>query len=430
MRITIPRQPRLSARAAIAGAALLAIAGSARADEPSPWYIGASQGITHDSNVNRVPNGVGDTYYTTSLLGGFDQSIGRQHLHGSATVGYNKYRDQSELDNTSYSAAAGWDWATIENLSGNVNASAGQSLATLYGNTLPNGAQACGTTTTTSCTARNLVKTDQISTGINWGGAGRLALFGNYGHSRVRYSDSSAQSLPGQSSGDTGSVGVNYNLGAEITLGVAGRFTRTRQPYAIPLVPDPTGPADYRADSTRGRNLDLLGSWRSTAQTNVNARLSWTRQTSDSGGQDFSGLTGSIGANYAPTGKLAFNASYSRDAGTNGQYFNSIDLQAGTRTTYLSQNSSVSDSLGLGATYAATAKVNVSASAQYRRSHYNSGVSTPEFSDTYRLASLGANWAATRNASLGCNVSHENRNLTVTSYSANVVGCTATITLR
>ncbi|HWH84410.1 MAG TPA: outer membrane beta-barrel protein [Burkholderiaceae bacterium] len=421
MRPTTHRSHRRPPLGALATALLAITAGGARADEPSPYYIGASQSITHDSNVDRTPVARGDTYYTTSLLGGFDQTISRQHLHGSATVGYSKYNSQDSLNNTSYSVAAGWDWATIEQLSGSFNASAGQSLATLYGNSTAT-TQTCGTATTATC-PRNLVKTDQVSASVNWGGAGRLGVFANAGHSRVRYSDASTQSLGGDSSGDTGSLGVNYNVGPEITTGVAARVTRTHQANAP--VFGPTG-IIYQSQTTTGRNLDLTGSWRSTAQTNMNARLSWTRQTSDNGGNDFSGLTGSIGASYAPTAKLAFNASYSRDAGTNGQYFNSINLQAGTKTTYLSQNSTTSDSLGLGATYAATAKVSVSANAQYRRSSYDGNIG----SDNYKLASLGANWAATRYASLGCNVSHESRSLQAASYSANIVGCTATITLR
>ncbi len=407
MRTTTPRLPRRPLPAAVATALLTLSAGSVLADEPSPYYIGASLGVTHDSNVYRIANGRGDTYYTTSLLGGFDQSISRQHVYASANVGYNKYSSESTLNNTSYAVAAGWDWATINELSGNLNASANQSLATLYGNALQ------------PSTERNLVRTDQVSGGVTWGGAGRLSVSGNYAHSRVHYSNAA-----NDSSGDTASAGLNYRVGADITVGVASRFTRTRQEATQAL--GPTGVVTLPASTTNGRNLDLTASWRSTAQTNLSARLSWTRQTSDNGQQDFSGLTGSLNANYAPTGKLTFNASYSRDAGTNGTYFNSVNLQAGTVNTYLSQNSTTSDALGLTAAYAATAKVTATAGLQYRRARYdNSGLS-----DTFRVATLGANWAATRNASLGCNVSHESRSLTVNAYSANVVGCTATISLR
>ena len=90
----------------------------------APYYLGVSQGFTHESNVFRSPNGSSDTYSSTSLLGGFDQPIGRQRLFGTASVSANRYFKQSELDNTSYALNAGLDWETINKLSGNVNASA------------------------------------------------------------------------------------------------------------------------------------------------------------------------------------------------------------------------------------------------------------------------------------------------------------------
>ena len=116
------RQP---APTLIAALAMLAAA-SARADEPNPYYIGASQGLTHDTNVYRTSAPIADTYSTTSLLGGFDQSFSRQHVYGAANVGYNKYRDQTTLDNTSYGVNAGWDWQTINELSGSVGVNASQ----------------------------------------------------------------------------------------------------------------------------------------------------------------------------------------------------------------------------------------------------------------------------------------------------------------
>ena len=112
-----------------------ATCGAVWADEPSPWYVGASQALTHDSNVFRVPNGPSDTYSDTSLFGGFDQPVSRQRFYAAANLHYSKYSSQSALDNTSYGVNAGWDWATIESLSGNLGASANQSLAARDNNT-------------------------------------------------------------------------------------------------------------------------------------------------------------------------------------------------------------------------------------------------------------------------------------------------------
>ena len=71
--------------------------------DPNPYYIGVSQAFIHDTNVYRIPYGPGDTYSVTSLLGGFDQMIGRQHVFGRAVVSGNRYQDETTLNNTSYS---------------------------------------------------------------------------------------------------------------------------------------------------------------------------------------------------------------------------------------------------------------------------------------------------------------------------------------
>lgn len=407
---------RRSAIGPLAATLLSATAVGARADEPSPWYIGASETLTHDSNVYRTPDGPSDNYSTTSLVGGFDQPIGRQRLRATARVGYNKYQDQSTLDNTSYAVNAGWDWATIEKLSGSVGVGANQNLAQFNGNSALPTAE------------RNVLNAEQLNASVRWGGDGLISVFGNYGHSRVRYS--SLQSLISESTGDSGSIGANYRLGASTTVGAAVRLTRTDYPHGIApppsTVPRPINPADYGSDRVDGRNLDLLADWRYSEQTGLSARLSWTRLDYRSSNRDFSGLTGSVAATYAATAKIALRASLSRDAGTNSSSLNYLDLTTGQQTTYLTESSQTTDSLNLGATYAATAKISVNTGLQYRRG--NSGGSAP--SDHFRSATLGVNYAVARSWQLACNLSHESRSASANSYDANVVGCSAQFTLR
>ncbi|HEY8708692.1 MAG TPA: hypothetical protein VIM34_11930 [Burkholderiaceae bacterium] len=409
----IQAHARATLRPLIAVLAVVAGAG-AWADEPSPYYIGASQAFTHDSNVYRTPDGPADSYSSTGLLGGFDQTISRQRLYGSAKVNYNKYRSQSTLDNTSYGVNAGWDWATIDKLAGNVSASANQSLASFNGNT------------SEPTTTRNLLKAEQFSTSVRWGGDSVLTLNGAYGHSRVRYSDPASQSP--ESTGDTASFGANYQLGASLAVGTALRFTRS---VAANTLPGTSGD-----NTTHGRNLDLLADWHPTAQTGVNARLSWTRQTNSGvGARDFSGLTGALTANYAPTAKLGFMATLSRDAGSNSSYFNVVNNQTGQAITGLAQNSQTTDSVGLGATYAATAKISVNAGYQYRhvRLVNQSGVGTATDSDNYRNATLGVNYAIARGWQLACKLARESRGVSGGagfSYSDNSATCSAQFTLR
>jgi len=408
--------------------------GVAWADEPTPWYVGASQSFTHDSNVYRLADGVapndgrgrGDNYWSSGLLGGFDQPIGRQRFYGAANVQYNKYQDH-DLSNTSYGLNAGWDWETIEKLSGNINASANQSLASLNGNSVA------------QSNDRSIVRTEQLATTVRWGGVGRLGLEGNYGHSRVHYADSSgtAAAAANDSTGDTASLGVNYNLNPDLRVGTAVRFVHTV--VANGLVVPNSNPVAYDDSVSNSRNLDLTTNWQLTAQTGVAARLSWTRQTySGTSNQSFSGLTGSFSGRYAPTAKLSFTAAYSRDAGTNGSFFNVVPTNTpnSTQTTLLSEGSQVTDGYSLGANYAATAKINVTAGYDYRNAKIANafaGTTLSDYNDKFRIARLGVSYAITRSVQLSCNLSHETRDVSSTpgfAYSANVVGCSGTLTLR
>jgi len=415
------KMPRPCHRPLAAALAALASCG-AWADEPTPWYVGASQTLTHDSNVYRIADGPGDNYASTGLLGGFDQAIGRQRFTAAANLRYNKYNQQSTLNNTSYNVNAGWDWATIENLSGNVSLQANQNLASFDGNAA------------VPTTSRNILKTDAVAASVRWGGAGQVSLQADYAHNRVRYS--APESLFAQSSTDTGSLGAFYNVGPTLTLGTALRLTHAVSPYGLQ-----TSPGVYQSTSSNGRNLDLSANWRYSPQTGVAARLSWTKQSGSGGNaEDFSGITGSLSANYAPTAKLAFSAAFNRDTGTNGSFFTLGAAPGGTPIVGQYQNSRVSNSVSLGATYAATAKIGVNTGYSYRRSKNANTLSSGsnsanvgDYTDTVRSASLGASYAIARAWLLSCNLSHENRSATSTpsvAYSANVASCTATLTLR
>jgi len=57
--------------------------------DPNPYYIGVKQTAMHDSNVFRIPDGIGDYYTSTGVFGGFDQRISRQRLYASANAEYN-----------------------------------------------------------------------------------------------------------------------------------------------------------------------------------------------------------------------------------------------------------------------------------------------------------------------------------------------------
>ena len=409
-------RPWIAAVAALAAAA----GGTARADEPSPYYIGVTQSVTHDSNVYRLSNGSSDTFGSTGLVGGFNQSIGRQRIFAAANVRDNYYVREKTLNNISYGLSAGWDLQTVEKLSGGVTVDANQALASY-----DNNSQAQPSTT------RNILKTQQLGARVRWGGDAALNLDAGYSYSHVSYSETPTS----ESTQNSVSLGGSYRVGPSLRLGSNLRLSRSVSPNAVLIAP-----GVFTENTTNGRNLDLNASWQYSAQTGVNGRLSWTKQTnSGDGGRDFSGLTGGVTATYAPTAKLSFSTSLNRDAGTNSSFFNLANSNAGQPVRGLSENSQTTDSLSLGASYAATAKIGVNAGLDYRRSKVvdqivvAGAVVGNDHTDRTRSASLGANYAIARNWSLACNLAYVSRDVGGAlpyAYSANTVGCTAQFTLR
>jgi hypothetical protein len=415
---------------AMSCAALIAMSAQAQ-EEPNPYFIGIKQVLTHDSNVFRVNDGPSDSYSTTSLLGGFDQKISRQRVYLNANIARNLYRNETELNNTSYGVNTGWDWETIENLSGTLTAGLNRSLASQTDSS------------TAPQNVSNQVTTQHYGATARWGGESILTLEGAYAHNKVTYSETSTS----DSDGDTASVGLYYRPGAALRLGTALRYSRAETPFGATLADGTLGP-----NTETGKYLDLLADWRPTSQTSLNTRVSWARQSnSQVDSRDFSGLTGALIGTYAPTAKVSLNATLSRDAGVNGTFFTlnpstpaTPGVPAPTPVRGLSESSQITNSASLGATYEATSKISVKANAHWRHAKLvdsapivgTTTLTTYERNDNSRLYSLGLTWAIARGWDLGCSYSHSTRDLDASpitqgiSYSANVASCYAQFMLR
>lgn len=426
----MPTTPAPSARALLHGAALASLVLSALpghaqgtdvtsagspASEPSPYYIGASQAFTHDSNAYGIPSGPSDNFSTTSLLAGFDQPFGRQRGYGTARVSANRYQDETRLNNTSYGFSAGLDWSTIGKLSGNVAANLDQSLS-------PPTA-----TATTPVATRNLERRRSLSGLARWGGDSLLTLEGRAGYSRVDFS--APENVASESENEYGSLGLFYQPGTRLRAGLAVRLDRTRSPNAVQL---PNG--SFESNEIRGRNLDLLLSYNNGNALFGSSRISYTKQkNSNFDSADFSGLTGSVNVAYRATGKINLNLGAARDAGYNTTSRSFITIVPGTTTTLpvitttpvSYENNQVTNSIFASAGYAATAKIGLNAGARYSRARVVSSAAVqtsgsqaqPDVTDKMRGFSLGATYVFSRALTFACNLARDRRELTgATSY--------------
>lgn len=394
-----PRHSLISTLGTLAAATVLFWSGPAQAD-PNPYYIGASTSVGYDSNVFRLPKAVGDTTYSYGLLGGFDQTIGRQRLYANGAVHDTRFVDLKQLNYISYNALAGIDWQTLYDLSGTLSYSTAQSLYN-YG----------GTSTVLS-KAKNVETRDEIIARGRWGASSLLSLDTSFTHRKLSYSDPAYQfnSL----NQDGWSVGLTYKPRALLTLGTALRYTQ--------------GKYQLSRDFDR-YDVDLTGTWVPTGASTVTARLSYGDRKSRNGFSqlDFKGTTGQLSWSYQPTGRLRFITAFSRDTGAESGFFN-VNGQA---LNGVGDNSRLTNTLSLSSTYSLTAKFGLNAALLVSNRSLKTG--TLDGNDTLRTASLGASYAILRNASLGCSVRRESRSASGQGsydFRDSSVSCSAQISLQ
>ena len=379
--------------------------------EPNPYYIGASETITHDNNVLRscdngatdagCPAGVpkiADTISTTSLLAGFDQPISRQRLHADATLSANRYKNRSDLNNNGYHVDAGWDWATVANLSGTLSALLNRQFA-----------QYNQSDVTTALNALNIETSRQYGATAVLGGVTKLTFEAGVNRREVDYSNDTWANR--QYHQNVGSLGAKYRPSDLLTLGVAGRETR----------------GEYNPDNIGGPSLeyrrhdvDLTGTWVASGASAVDARLSWGRLTYDTASaRDFSGATGSLQWRWKPTGKLNFYTLLLHDTGTEaGVYYTGgfqITPSGINLLTQAGDISRVTTLARVNAEYEATAKIKLTASAaNAHRSLVNTLSLTPDSgTDDTTTGTLGVRYSPTRSISLGCDWSRERRSVSL-----------------
>ncbi len=241
---------------------------AAQDNEANPYYIGASQAFTHDSNLFRVADGTpatSDTYSSTGVLAGVNQPFGRQRFFADVNVQENRFRDTDRLNNTSYGVATGLDLSTIERLSGTLRYSRNESLADY------------STIGAPQLTSKNIENTEQYGATVRYGITARTALVGGLQHREVAFS--SAAFADREYKQNAANFGVSYGASGLLTLGTGVRHTSTR----------------YIDDKTSRDDFDVTATWVPSGLSTVSARISATReQRSVVSQRDFSGTTGSL----------------------------------------------------------------------------------------------------------------------------------------
>ena len=200
---------------------------------------------------------------------------------------------------------------------------------------------------------------------------------------------------------------------------------------------------EFLSNTATGRHLDFFADYAVSGQVTANLRLSYTDQTNTLvEASDFKGWTGRLAARWQATGKLALSAYASRDAGFDSDFGSVTVVPPGSPpgtppVTRLYDNNRLTYSAGLGAVYAATAKVDIAAGASYSRGELVSVASdvlaAVESTDRKKIFYIGANYDFLRNGTASCRLARELRDVSGGdnySYGSTLFGCTARWVLR
>jgi len=379
--------------------------------ETSPYYIGASQTFSHDSNLLRLsdtqvaPDGFSksDTISTTSLLAGIDQPFGRQRAYGNISLRANRLSNNETFNNEGYSLTGGLDWETIEHISGSIKATANRNLARF--NTEDIGL----------VTKKNLETTQQIDATVRVGVVTAFTVEATAGHRSVDYTAAEYQGREFRQ--DNISLGLRYRPSSATTLGVEVRDTKGKYPKFRQFT-DGT----FEADRFERRDLGFTAYVAPSDVSSFSGRVSFGKTDYEVATErSFSGATGYVSWNWKPTGKLRFDTRLTRDPGQDSYFFDSAISNATI------EYSRVTTALRVRADYELSAKVGLNASvgASHRSLASTLFNSTQTGSDRSTNLALGALWTPTRSLQFGCDLSHDRRrgeqplssNLSDTTYS-------------
>jgi len=396
-------------------AALIAfgMAGPAALAQSSPYYVGASQAFTHESNIYRLGGGQpvnSDTVSTSSLLAGLDQTFGRQRLFADTSVQASRYRNNNTLNNTGYSLNGGLDWATIERLSGRISLGANRNMAQFN----PGGDSPL-------LTKKNIQTNRQASATVRYGLVSKYTAEATLSHRQVAYSAVEYNRFEYRQ--NSGSLGLVYRPSGALSLGAALRHTTGSYPKAR------ASAGGFMEDTYKRNDLDLTSNWTVSGASSIAARLSLGKQEYASfTSRDFSGTTGAVTWNWSPGPRLQVKTSLTRDTGQDTSF-----LTFGSSNFVTSDYSRLTTALQSSATYELTGKIFVDASVRWSDRSL-SGIGSQVGNDTNKGVSLGGRWLPTRNTQVGCQLSHDSRssdNLALSvPFSANSTSCYAQFMLR
>jgi exopolysaccharide biosynthesis operon protein EpsL len=337
---------------------------SAWAGPSDALHVYGGLGWAHDDNLFRIPESQpafddqrGDSWASAEIGLLFDHMYSRQRIAVVAKLSEVKFDHFKELNYTGKDGQGIWYWQLGNHLEGKLGASYNQMLAPY---------------TDFQSSERNLRQDRKEFFDGAWRFHPGWRVRGAYSSEKFTYGAPS-QAYNDRTE-DTSEVEGDYLPASGSTVGLVVRRIEGSYPNRRP-----SGQTSLTDDFTQDE-LKARVNWLATGTTTVEALIGWARRDQPSYGERTSGFNGRASATYTPRGKLSYIVSAWRDF---------APIESTTVSYTLNKGASV------GATWDATAKIKVDASAIYERRDYSPRVavsSSDDSHDAIRSASVRAVW--------------------------------------
>ncbi|WP_026354293.1 XrtB/PEP-CTERM-associated polysaccharide biosynthesis outer membrane protein EpsL [Massilia niastensis] len=361
-------------------------------------------GWAYDDNILRIPdderpfdNKRGDSYRTAEAGLVYNKRISRQRVAATAKVSKVSFDHFDQLDYDGRDLQATWYWQLGNKLDGRAEASYAQVLAPY---------------TDFRSNQRNLRQQRRqfFDAGYRMHPSWKLRA----GFSRDKYTYDLLSQRFNNRTEKAAELELVYQPKSGSSVGLVARRVEGEYPFRRPvntgLLVD-----DFTQDELKARV-----NWYATGSTTLQALVGYVRREQPSFGEGkTSGVNGRVTALYVPRGKMTYSASVWREFAPIESTIVSYTLNKGA---------------SLGASYAATAKLKVDASAVYEKRDYNARsafLGSSDLSDSIRTASLRATWQVKRKIQVAAGYSHQSRSgsevLGIGKFDANMVQVSANV---
>ncbi|WP_229429188.1 XrtB/PEP-CTERM-associated polysaccharide biosynthesis outer membrane protein EpsL [Massilia sp. ST3] len=362
-------------------------------------------GWAYDDNLLRIPDNArpfqgkrGDSYRTAEAGVVYNKRISRQRIAAVAKVSKVKFDHFDQLDYDGRDLSATWNWEIGNKLEGKAEASYAQVLAP-YTDFFSN--------------ERNLRQQRRQFFDAGYKMHPSWKLRAGVARDKFTY-ELQAQRFNNRTE-KAAEVELIYQPKSGSSVGLVARRVEGDYPFRRPNRINPLLTDDFTQDELKARV-----NWLATGSTTLQALVGYVRREQPSFGEGkTSGVNGRVTALYQPRGKVTYSASVWREFAPIESTIVSYTLNKGAM---------------LGATWAATGKIKVDASAIYEKRDYAARrefLGSNDLSDAIRSANLRATWQVKRKIQVQAGYSHQARSgsavLGTSRFDANVVQVSANV---